>query len=517
MPYFFKPLGARAWGFIAASVGGTFAIGIFREIALLRQREIPLFNEADVVHSEEHARYPCKTFLGYDVVVTNHYVREKGRGEQSLLPRGSDAENGNCGRSDRGGVMKKLFACFSNETYTTAGYSDSVSEVNELYLVREVVGDAHAPRGDVSTRSVKGFNGDDDDAVEDTVGNRVGSSMFIASSSWPPGTVKYTSMTIETSHNEVRNDSDALLRRWSNRVTQQSLVRCDPLAPASMNCLADASYLGAPYLRIMLSALLLLPSPLPRLRVAVLGVGGGSLPSFLQQHFSHDIMRLDLVDAEQQCFRAAVEDMGMRKKMQGGSVTCHVQDGAAFLQDVVGSSTGTGESNSTFDELVSSRTHSGTSVSFKGGDYPTNGNQHKPLSRYQVQPATCYDVLFVDLFVGSDPPAFMSSLIFLQLCREALSSIGVAAFNLPKSDPDFVQMCQRVFGSQNVYQVPVPASANIVVLARCAAGAGVGHTIYEERSHVAHRHFYRRAQQLQKSHGLPYDLSSHYPIWWRLW
>ncbi|KEG06050.1 spermidine synthase [Trypanosoma grayi] len=120
--------------------------------------------------------------------------------------------------------------------------------------------------------------------------------------------------------------------------------------------------------------------------------------------------------------------------------------------------------------------------------------------------------MFVDLFVGSEAPSFVSSPAFLQLCRGALSPVGVAAFNLPAADAVFVERCRAIFGRGNVFSFPVPASANVVVLARQASSSDD-----DDAVHVSHRHFYRRAQALQKSHALPYDLSGHYPFWWCLW
>nr|CCC93575.1 conserved hypothetical protein [Trypanosoma congolense IL3000] len=499
-----KPRSYRSWGFIFTGVGGLIAIGVLSGAAHLRQRRVPLFDEADVVAVEEHARYPCRTFRGYDVVVKNHYVRTTGEGRHSSASLWGST-------SPIGSFVAAFSARFCNRVNTVVGPEDPLAEKNQLHLVREFVGDAHAPpkppQCGSGSQSRMG-------SASDTARVPAVSPPPMASSTWPAGTTKYTSLSIETSAGENVSDVGTLIHQWTNRVTQQSLVRCDPLAPASVNCFADATYLSAPYLRVMLSAFLLLPSPLPRLRVAVLGVGGGSLPSFLQQYFSRDITRLDLVDAEQQCFHAAVEDMGMRKTLPGGTVTCHVSDGVDFLRRVARPPSSGGRG----DVQVSSAIETpGTSVVFGSTARPEVESHHQLPAQQPSHVAKHYDILFVDLFVGSDLPDLVLSSSFLHLCHGALSSIGVAAFNLPKSNPDFVRRCGQVFGPQNVYQIPVPASANIVVLVRRAATSGAGTAGCGCDVHLARRHFYNRARQLQKSHKIPYDLAHHYPVWWCLW
>ncbi|PWU90003.1 hypothetical protein C4B63_54g20 [Trypanosoma cruzi] len=470
MPYFVNSLSGRACGLLAgAATAVLFAFGGFidGETGWLRrarrQDTVPLFDASAIERVEEHARYPCQAFPGYSVVVSNYYTRVQTDDVQ---------KNGGGGET----FLKRLLSLFSNDKHTAADRGDPSADENLLHLVREVVGDSRAPLPDTDTSTT---------AV---------TSPFVASSTWPLGTAKYAAMTMEPSSSfSAAGEPVDVMRRLADRTTNQSLIRCDPFASPSMNCVADASYLGAPYLRMMLSAFLLLPSPLPRLRVAVLGVGGGSLPSFLQQHFSRDIMRLDLVDAEPQCFRAAVEDLGLRETMRGGAMSCHVSDAATFLKEAV-----TGLS-----EDAAAVFHSGASPPFV---------KEAPVVVKGRQRAQRYDVLFVDLFVGSAPPAFLASSSFLQLCHGVLSSVGVAAFNLPAPDPEFIVRCRRVFGRGNVFQIPVPASANVVVIARRVVGSEMVVGVP-----ISRRHFYRRAEALQKSHALPYDLAGHYPFWWRFW
>ncbi|RNF06945.1 hypothetical protein TraAM80_03775 [Trypanosoma rangeli] len=473
MSRFFKPLNRRTCRLLAAAAGlcalsGCFDAEMRRQRRERREPAVPLFDNSAVARVEEHARYPCQAFPGYAVVVSNYYARA------------SAADAPTRGSSGGATSFTRLRDLFSNETHTVVDRGDPLEDENQLHAVREMVGDAWGPpplppASDSSTPAKM--------------------TSLLASSTWPPGTAKYAAMTIEPTSAVLSLASEPVgaLRRLADRATHQSLIRCDPFASPAINCAGDASYLGAPYLRTMLSAFLLLPLPLPRLRVAVLGVGGGSLPSFLQRYFSRDMMRLDLVDAEPQCFRAAVEDLGLRETMRGGVMSCHVSDAAAFLKDAV--------------------------VGPSGAAAPVFLSGASPLPASEVaarvegrQHARRYDLLFVDIFVGSEPPAFLFSPSFLQLCHEVLSSVGVAAFNLPAPDPEFTDTCRRVFGRGNVFQIPVPASANVVVLARRAVGGDMGSGLP-----ISHRYFYRRAKALQKSHALPYDIAGHYPFWWSFW
>ncbi|KAH9597391.1 hypothetical protein LSM04_002763 [Trypanosoma melophagium] len=485
MSYFFKSKVPRAWRITATAAKGVVIMGVSFNTwkALSRKVEAaPQFDTNAIECVEEHARYPCKTFSGYSVVVWNYYLRSSKTDELKGGISGDISKNDN--NKSLGDIFKGILALFSNETHKVVDPADPSANENQLHFVREVVGDGRTPLS----------------SVESATSITSSSLPFVAASTWPAGTTKYSAITIEPSSSSTGNNV-GLLQRLADRATHQTLVRCEPFASASLNCMGDPSYLGAAYLRVLLSAFLLLPSPLPRLRVAVLGVGGGSLPSFLQQYFSQDMTRLDLVDAEPQCFHAAVHDLGMRERMRGGVVAYHTRDGAAFLQSVIGVS---GTSN----EIINA-SHSSTPVVFPD-EREINGVGQQRELRLGRQ----YDILFVDLFVGGSPPVFLSSVPFLSLCHGALSSVGVAAFNLPAADPVFMDNCYRVFGKHNVYQIPVPTSANVVVLAKRTA---ITHESLDEATRLSRRHFCWRAEELQKTHKLPFDLAGHFPLWWRLW
>ncbi|CCW64765.1 unnamed protein product [Phytomonas sp. EM1] len=417
---------------------------------------------------------------------------------------------------------------------------------------------------------------------------------LVASAGWPPFTEKYVSLSLEShkftsgvcgdnSNGGVANDTCApsdTLRRLVHRATHQSLVRCLPLSiiPGT-NCEADPSYLGADYLRIMLSAFLLLPSSLPPMRVGILGVGGGSLPLFLLHYFSRSIHCLDLVDLEPMCIRAAVQDLGFWDALNqhglalgspeapegepysGSPLTkVHLEDAASFLRKHQGQISGlslltpyrpmngTPTASTQAVPAPVSSSSSSTEVRFSDAEPPISGpssaSSSIPPSRIVekakllVTPsrlplpslskrtrARPFDILFVDLFMGSDLADGVASAEFLTLCRSSLSSYGVVAFNLPARDRPFVQQCQRIFGDANTYLIPCPSSANVIVLARGGSVSAFTRERSGERTvdgalpapRLSHRVLYRRAMELSQRHSLPYDLSAHYPVWWRFW
>ncbi|KAG8342307.1 hypothetical protein ERJ75_001336600 [Trypanosoma vivax] len=485
MSYFSKLSNYRSLG-LFLTVGAVSAPVLYNVFGTpSAHRDTTSFDVLDVMEVEEHARYPCVALKGHDVVVWNHYAL-------SARQRNSSSEGRLHGVFSTLGCARTLggfLALFSNEKHTLVGQCDSAAEENQLHLVREVVGNAREPsQTPTSVPTASSISEEADQSLGLT-------EPLVASSTWPAGRSKYASLTIEPSLDTSLARHGTSLHRWADRATHQSFVRCDPFGPSFVNCYGDASYLGAPYLRVMLSAFLLLPQPLPRLRVAVFGVGGGSLPSFLQRYFSRNISRLDLVDIEPQCFRAAVEDLGMRHEMGGGSVVCHARDAVSFLEELADVPSDTMAADGLGALLEPPKATVPPSMGIKA-ESPNRKNRPKR-----------YDIIFVDLFVGSEMAPFVSSASFVHLCRGALSSIGVAAFNLPAPDPAFIESCCQVFDKQNVYCFPVPKSSNVIVLARRTP----------TNSHVARRHFYRGALQLQKFHRLPYDLAGHYPLWWRLW
>ncbi|XQJ30974.1 hypothetical protein NXY56_007081 [Leishmania guyanensis] len=461
-----------------------------------RRNAVPVFNSAAVVKTEESARYPCESIKGFDVVVRSFYV-----------PVAANTDSG----SQAPGLsllahLQRLVGLFSNEKHRIDS-ADPNNTAAAAQSVRWVVRDAKDSEGGVGPR-------------------------LISASYWPPDTSKYAALVLEPSARSSGDSSAvlpapprSLLRQLADGATYQSLSRCNPRSTLlDMACEADPAYLGAPYLRVLLSGFLLLPTTLSRLNVAVLGVGGGSLPLFLQQYFAPRIHSCDLVDVEPMCIKAAVEQLGMKELLntmtlqrEGGGVHYYIEDAVKYLSHRVGEADrrtewpwqgGSGRVARSGKGAAASP-HHGTSV-FHDAVQPTATASLATSAKRQRQ----LDLLFVDLFVGSELDRAVTSHEFLRLCRSSLSPYGVVAFNLPTADRSFVQRCNEVFGTHNVYRIPVPASSNEVVLAR---GGAESRGTMADAPHLSHRHMFRRAQELTAQYRLPYDLANHYPFWWRLW
>ncbi|KPA85888.1 putative mitochondrial hypothetical protein [Leptomonas pyrrhocoris] len=498
---------------------GSAAIAYETWVVLRTRRgAVPVFNSAAVVRTEESVRYPCKHFCGFDAVVRSYYVPTTNKREKNARSDGDDAALTTTAASSHSSFPVRwrwFVSLFSNSTHKVSDDSTVPENEGEAASVRLVVRDAKASAM-LPDRA----------AVNDT--------SVIAASLWPPHTSKYAALVLEPSASNDKDNggpspppSRSPLRQLMDGATHQSLVRCNPRSTLlHMACEADPAYLGAPYLRVLLSGFLLLPPTLSQLNVAVLGVGGGSLPLFLQEYFASRLHRCDLVDAEPMCFTAAVEQLGLKESLntvalrqEGGGVHYYVEDAVQYLRQRVHGRDTTARTTASGQRAVgfsASTVHASTPV-FRAADCGIDGAGSSASS--VVSPSTSsrrqhqLDLLFVDLFVGSELDGAVTSLDFLQLCRGALSPYGVAAFNLPAADKVFVQRCGVVFGDRNVLRIPVPASSNEVVLVR----GGVGSRSDMVGAELSHRHLVRRAQELTAQYRLPYDLANHYPVWWRLW
>lgn len=457
---------SRNW---VALGGASFVVvsgGVTYEV-VRRNRVTAVLHDADCVKRVEVARYPCEVLRGYDVVVSNHFYKSDKVSEsvsswlrRSLLPvwMQEDPESINTefrnGRGDR----------VSEDVKTL--------QKNRLSSVRQT--SSPSPHGDVASTTAPSV------AVQPLM-------------EWPAGTSRYCGMTIEPSRREPQ-ENRGFLRSLVDRSTQQTLVKCHSGRGASTTtssasaCESVPEFLSAPYLRSMLAVFGLLPQPLPPLRVCFLGVGGGALPMFIQRHFAPSIVRMDLVDVEPQVLTAATEMMGLRQMMQA-PYYCHAVDAAAFLQQrdpTQGGMTPIVGSSPFVDE-------EGIALS------PTLA-----VAATTPDVRSAYDVIFVDVFVGSETPAHLQSKAFMQSVQRSLSPFGVASFNLPSSDREFVKDCCEVFGQKNVFVASCRHSANNVVFAMKR----------NTNEGMSRRHIMRRANELCKVYRLPYDVSAHFPLWW---
>lgn len=511
MSFYFFRLPSRQL-FVLGVLGGGTAYSAYTAWDVVRSRRnaVPLFNSAAVVRTEESGRYPCERLHGFDVVVRSYYVSTSSKGERGNPSGGRTSTDTFANSLSR--RWTRVVHLFSNTTHTVSGDSTTAGLRDGDAAVRVVARDARDAAA-VARRTV-------------------GETTLIAASQWPTHTAKYSALVLEPSTNGTRESPPrSLLRQLADGATHQSLVRCNPRSTLlDMACEGDPAYLGAPYLRVLLSAFVLLPSTLSKLNVAVLGVGGGSLPLFLQEYFAGRLHRCDLVDVEPMCFKVAVEQLGLKEKLntvalrqEGGGVQYYVEDAVQYLRRRALDGSGNGGSSSSgcdaavsplhlSEETPKVAVHASIPV-FDGPAARSSPALLSSLPSISSKRQRQLDLLFVDLFVGSELDSAVTSVDFLKLCRGALSPSGVAAFNLPAADKAFVQRCGVVFGGDNVFRVPVPASSNEVVLVR----GGVESQRGMVGPALSHRHFYRRAQELAAQYRLPYDLANHFPVWWRFW
>ncbi|EPY35105.1 hypothetical protein AGDE_07585 [Angomonas deanei] len=201
-----------------------------------------------------------------------------------------------------------------------------------------------------------------------------------------------------------------------------------------------------------------------------------------------------MVDIEPQMFKAAVQELGMTQSLNVEKSDCV----RLFAMDAGDYILSDHPRPSSYEELTSNE--KGTRVVFT--NHPAS--EKKPL-----------DLLFVDLFVGSEVSGHIGSSGFIADCRTALASQGVVVFNLPDKNKIFVKQCESIFGSCNVFTIPTPLSSNQIVVARRAQGTETGLT--GRAPQLTHRQLYHRAKELEQTYRLPYDLANHFPVWWRFW
>jgi spermidine synthase len=147
--------------------------------------------------------------------------------------------------------------------------------------------------------------------------------------------------------------------RFGRDGVRQSLVKAD-----------DPGYLGLPYLPVALSGLALCKEPK---RFLVLGLGGGTIPSFLRKHYPD--AEIDAVDINPEVAYAAKNYLGFREDAR---MRVYIADGRRFIEQV-----------------------------------------SKP-----------YDAIFLDAFGASAVPEHLTTQEFLLAVRRAVRSDGVVVGNL---------------------------------------------------------------------------------------
>lgn len=170
----------------------------------------------------------------------------------------------------------------------------------------------------------------------------------------------------------------------------------------------DPDYLELPYVSVMLSGLALCPEPK---RVLVVGLGGGTIPSFLHKHYPKT--RVDAVEIDPVVVDVARQFFGFNEdEMQ----KAYVQDGRQFIEE---------------------------------------------------RPNT-YDIIFLDAFGSDSIPYHLATREFLEAVRRAITPQGVVLADVwgPGSNrlyPSMVRTYQEVFDELHI--LTVRGSANRILIA----------------------------------------------------
>jgi len=170
----------------------------------------------------------------------------------------------------------------------------------------------------------------------------------------------------------------------------------------------DPDHLELPYAPVMLSGLALCPEPK---RVLVVGLGGGSIPSFLHKHYPKT--RVDAVEIDPVVVEVAKQFFGLN---EDETLKTYVQDGRQFIEE---------------------------------------------------RPNT-YDIIFLDAFGSESIPYHLATREFLQAVRRSITAQGVVLADVwgPGANrlyPSMVRTYQEVF--DELYVLEVQGSANKILIA----------------------------------------------------
>jgi spermidine synthase len=170
----------------------------------------------------------------------------------------------------------------------------------------------------------------------------------------------------------------------------------------------DPDHVELPYARAMLVSLAMVRDPG---RILVVGLGGGTLPSFLHRHYPE--ATIDAVDIDPEVVQVARDYFGFR---EDNRMRAHVQDGRQFIEQC--------------DQR--------------------------------------YDLILLDAFSSDSIPRQLTTREFLQAVRRALTPRGMAVANLWSrgSNPlydSMVRTYEDVF--ERLYLLDVPGAGNIILFA----------------------------------------------------
>ena len=170
----------------------------------------------------------------------------------------------------------------------------------------------------------------------------------------------------------------------------------------------DPDHIELPYARVVPVGLALVEQPR---RVLIVGLGGGTIPSFLHHHFPK--MTIDVVDIDPDIVDVAKKFFGFR---EDATMRAFVDDGRRFIE--------------------------------------------KSRGRY--------DIIFLDAFSSDDIPYHLSTREFLQSAREAITPSGLVVANIWSrySNPlydSMVRTYQDVF--EELYILDVRGAGNKILIA----------------------------------------------------
>ncbi len=175
--------------------------------------------------------------------------------------------------------------------------------------------------------------------------------------------------------------------------------------------LGDPDHLELPYTRVMAVGLAVVQQPQ---RVLIVGLGGGTIPTFLRKHYAQTA--IDVVDIDPEVAEVAKTYFGFR---EDGSLRVHVADGRKFIE-------------------------------------------------------TCgepYDIIFLDAFGSDNIPRHLATREFLQATARGLKPGGVVVSNVwgPGSNPLYESMVctyRDVFAELCIVDVPGGGNKILVALPR---------------------------------------------------
>ncbi len=230
----------------------------------------------------------------------------------------------------------------------------------------------------------------------------------------------------------VTEDEDGLRTLWFEKDgAKQSVVKP-----------GDPDHIELPYAEVMPVGLALVEDPQ---RVLIVGLGGGTIPSFLRKHYPR--LTIDVVEIDPVVVEVAEKFFGFRKDAR---MKAYVHDGRRFI------------------ELEWCRNR--------------------------------YDVIFLDAFGADNVPYDLATREFLQAVRRALTPKGIVVGNIWSRNSNslydsMVRTYQEVF--DELYILDVRARGNKILIA------------LPRKERLSRNDMARRVKTVSRKQNFPYDMGDH--------